>query len=92
MNIRYKKYGRREDPRYLFKHILMQLVVGFLFLAGLTLTLFLLLLTAVFSPLAVLIHRLKFRNRVQAVNGRRPDNHASRNPSVIEGKYKVIDK
>jgi len=81
MNIRYKKYGRREDPRYLFKHILMQLVVGFL-----------LLLTAVFSPLAVLIHRLKFRNRVQAVNGRRPDNHASRNPSVIEGKYKVIDK
>ncbi|MGD8421773.1 MAG: hypothetical protein PVJ78_15090 [Gammaproteobacteria bacterium] len=92
MNIRYTKYGRREDPRHPFNNFLMQLAVIFLFAAGLSLTLFLLLLSAVFSPIAALVYWFRSRNGDPAINFGHTDNHASRKPGVIEGKYEVIDK
>ena len=92
MNIRYIKYGRREDPRHPLDSVMMQLAVILLFVAGLSLTLFLLIVSVVVSPVAALIYWLRFRNGGQTVNIRHTENPASRNSSVIEGKYKVIDK
>lgn len=92
MNIRYKNYGRRNDRRHPIESIMMQLAAVFLVLAGMTLTLFLLLLSALFSPVAVLAYWLKFRNGERATNHRGPVRRGPRNPGVIEGKYKVIDK